>query len=380
MDIRRTIWRSLLGGTLLLGLAGCSDQIGGLTNAPPAAVPNVAPDSRGVITYATYQVALARDGDTLQSVSSRVGGVTAAELSALNGLPLDYRLRAGEVLALPDSVPRGTPLGTSGSPNGWTPEIATQAIADAPAAGTASPVDNPFANGQSDLVIDPIRHRVEPGETAYSIARLYGVSVTALASWNGLGPDLSVRANQELLIPVVSGANQIQSSLPDTVPGEGTPTTPPPSASQPLPENITAAAGAPPASPNMSQYRTPPGGRLARPVDAPIVKEYNLAPGPNRSEGIGFGAPAGSTVRSAGDGEVALISESLGDLGTIVIIRHRDDVMTVYGRVDEVTVSRGQSVSQGESIGRVAGGPDPELHFEVRRGTESVDPMAYIGG
>ena len=35
---------------------------------------------------------------------------------------------------------------------------------------------------QAEPLIDPVRHRVEPGETAYSIARLYGVSVTALAS------------------------------------------------------------------------------------------------------------------------------------------------------------------------------------------------------
>lgn len=377
MNTRITLRRGLMAGVVALALGGCAGGPGGLINATPATGPNVAPDSRGVITYASYQVAVARDGDTLDGVAARVGGVTGPELSRLNGLPLDYRLRQGEVLALPDSVPRGAPMGMSGSPTGWTPAIATQAIDRAPG---AAPADNPFANGQTDLVIDPIRHRVEPGETAYSIARLYGVSVTALASWNGLGPDLAVRENQELLIPVVSGANQIQSSLPETVPGQGTPTSPPPSAARPLPENITAAAGTPPASPELGQFRTPPGGRLARPVDGPITKEFNLAQGASRSEGIGFGVPSGTAVRAAGDGEVALVSESLGGLGTIVLIRHRDDLMTVYGRVDDVTVERGQRVTQGQRIGAVAGGPSPELHFEVRRGTEAVDPMPYIGG
>ena len=60
-----------------------------------------------------------------------------------------------------------------------------------------------------------MRHRVEPGETVYSIARLYGVSVTALASWNGLGPDMAIREDQELLIPIVGDANQISSTLDD---------------------------------------------------------------------------------------------------------------------------------------------------------------------
>ena len=68
-----------------------------------------------------------------------------------------------------------------------------------------------------------MRHRVEAGETAYSIARLYGVSVTALASWNGLGPDLAVRENQELLIPIVGDANRISTEPADTQPGQGTP-------------------------------------------------------------------------------------------------------------------------------------------------------------
>ena len=66
---------------------------------------NLQPDSRGVITYATYQVAVAQDGDTLASVASRVGTSTS-ELARRNALPENYLLRPGEVLLLPDSVPR----------------------------------------------------------------------------------------------------------------------------------------------------------------------------------------------------------------------------------------------------------------------------------
>jgi lipoprotein NlpD len=385
MDQGHALARCLLAGALALGLAGCGTGIGGFSNSTRGAVQNLPPDHRGVIGYASYQVAVARDGDTLADVAARIGGTSAAEIAQLNGLPLDHRLREGEVLALPDSVPRasgGPATGFDGG-TGWSPDIATSAIDRAPDAGPAAgapsaAIPNPFQNGQDSPVIDPIRHRVEPGETAYSIARLYGVSVTALASWNGLGPDLSVRQNQELLIPVVSGANQIQTggALPESAPGQGTTASLPPSAAQPLPENIVASTE--PASPDLGQFRTPPGGRLARPVDGPITREYNLS-GPNRSEGVGFSVPSGTPVRAAGDGEVALVSESLGGLGTIVLIRHRDDLMTVYGRVGSVTVERGDQVRQGQAIGSVADAADPGLHFEVRRGTESVDPMTYIG-
>jgi lipoprotein NlpD len=373
--------RALWLGAAALALAGCTQlglstsSRGGATAPTAEALPRPEPDSRGVITYASYQVAVAREGDTMQSVADRLG-IPARELASLNGLPTDYRLRQGEVLALPDSVARPGPGEVSTETlTGWSPEMAGAAIEGAPSTQTA-PQRNPFQNGQTEPLIDPVRHRVEPGETAYSIARLYGVSVTALASWNGLGPDLAVRENQELLIPIVSGANQI-SSTPNTQPGQTTPVAPPPSAADPLPPAVVAAAD--PASPNLAQYRTPPGGRMQRPVNGPITRSYDLAPGPNHSEGVGFSVPAGTPVRAAAAGEVALVSDSIGGLGTIVMIRHADDIMTVYGRVANVGVERGQQVSAGQTIGVVAARDDPELHFEVRRGTESVDPTPYIG-
>ena len=83
-------------------------------------------------------------------------------------------------------------------------------------------------------------------------------------------------------------------------------------------------------------------------------------------------------MQAAGDGTVALVSESLGGLGTIVLIRHSNDLMTVYGRVSDVSVSKGQTVSQGQSIGKVATSDSPTMHFEVRVGTESVDPTRYL--
>ena len=363
----------LAGSLLLVGCGGLHNPFGG--GAPDAgAAPvasNLEPDSRGVITYATYQVAVAREGDTVASVASRVGTSTA-ELAARNAVPETYILRPGEVLLLPDSVPRAAPGldgGTVGTqPLGWTPEGASAAIEG------AAPADNPFRNGQTEPLIDPVRHRVESGETAYSIARLYGVSVTALASWNGLGPDLAVRENQELLIPIVGDANRISSVPDETQPGQGTPITAPPSAAAPLPEDITAAVV--PESPDLGAQRTPPGGRLTPPVSGSVSRRYD----PGNPNGIGFAVSAGTQVKAAAPGEVALISEALGGLGTIVLVRHRDDLITTYSTLSDVRVSEGQQVQAGQVIGVVADRENPELQFDVFRGTTSVDPTPYIGG
>ena len=229
---------------MALGLGACSSVgkynpwgEGGTSDlaAPPAqAVPNATPDDRGVITYASYQVAVARDGDTLATVATRVG-TTPTALASRNALPEDAILHEGQVLVLPNDVPRpaaGLDTGqVTSQPLGWTPDQASAAIDSAPTGTAAASKANPFQNGQKEPLIDPVRHRVEEGETAYSIARLYGVSVTALASWNGLGPDLALRPNQELLIPIVSDANKITTAgAGDTRPGQGTPVGAPPSA------------------------------------------------------------------------------------------------------------------------------------------------------
>ncbi len=182
-----------------------------------------------------------------------------------------------------------------------------------------------------------------------------------------------------LLIPAAAPASSVAPLAPSidvTEPGTGTEVTPPPSADDPLPppEDVAIA----PESPNLQEFRTPDPTRLSAPVSGSIVLPYSLASGPNKNEGVDFGAAAGTPVKAAADGEVALISDSLGGLGTIVLIRHQGDLLTVYGRIAGVTVAKGQKVSRGQTIGVVADNDPATLHFEVRQGTQSVDPAPYL--
>ena len=374
--------RTFFAAAGLLVLAGCAETMSnvasvfdrGSQDLVVQTAPRPEPDDRGVLTYPTYQVAVARDGDTVASIAERVG-VPADALARRNGFPISYRPLAGELLALPQYV-GGILVGTN---TRWTPELAANAINNS-ASGS-----NPFSNGSGpDGAIEPQRHKVQRGETAFTIARKYNVSVTALASWNGLDSKLNVRPGQELLIPVpasrrdaVAQPRSASAITATALPGTVTPVAPPPSASKPLPEDI-AAVETPP-SPNLGEDRTSAsGGRFLAPVTGSIVKPYSTAPGPGRNEGIDFAAAAGATVRAADDGEVALISRATGDLGTIVLIRHSGGLLTVYGRVGTVSVKKGDRVKRGQKIGVVANGSPPTLHFEVRRGTESVDPTPFL--
>lgn len=225
-----------------------------------------------------------------------------------------------------------------------------------------------------------MRHRVARGETAFTIARLYNVSVRALADWNGLDKDFSVREGQYLLIPVSQDQTKVAAAplaATTSTPGTGTPTPTPPSATKPLPAEDTPVAAAPvetPPAPELAKpTQTASTARMGYPVQGPIVREY--AKGKN--DGIGIGAGAGTPVKAAASGTVAAITENTDNL-PIIVVKHPNNLLTVYANVDGLKVKKGDSVSRGQQLASVRSGSSDFLHFEVRKGFDSVDPLPYL--
>ena len=223
----------------------------------------------------------------------------------------------------------------------------------------------------------PIRHQVVRGETAYTIARLYKVAVRSLADWNGLGPELSVKEGQYLIIPASSVSQPASPSGQATsAPGEGSPTPVPPSASSPLPEEqpvpTLAVQDQPNSSPASERSAASREARLMMPVDGDILYPYERG----KNDGIGIAADVGSPVAAAADGTVAVVTVDT-ESGTFLLLRHSDDLITVYLNVDNIKVQEGETVTRGQTIaalGRKLG----YLHFEVREGFDSVDPLKYL--
>lgn len=352
-------------------------------DAPVAPRPQA--DARGVISYPTYQVAVARRGDTVESLAQRVG-LPAGEIARFNGLEPGMSLRDGEIVALPRRVTEpagGFAGGTLPSAPGGQVDVTTLAgsaidRASAGRPGTPSPAGTIApARGSSE----PVRHQVVRGETAYSIARLYGISVRALADWNGLGPDLTVREGSYLIIP------QAGATAPATPagsrPGEGTPTPVPPSATTPLPdEDETGVVENAPPSPNLEAQRTAPASasKLSMPVSGSIIRAYEKG----RNEGIDISATAGADVRAAAEGTVAAVTRSTDNV-SIVIVRHdgapfgqSEPILTVYANLEGIAVERGARVSRGQTLGKVRAGNPAFIRFEVRRGFETLDPTEFL--
>jgi LysM repeat protein len=79
----------------------------------------------------------------------------------------------------------------------------------------------PVVTSASSANVGGTQHSVVRGETAYSIARLYGVPVRSLAEANGLGADLGIREGQVLAVPSAMGAPAMPVTQPGREPDAG---------------------------------------------------------------------------------------------------------------------------------------------------------------
>ena len=93
--------------------------------------------------------------------------------------------------------------------------------------------------------------------------------------------------------------------------------------------------------------------------------------------GVDYAAPTGTPVRSVGQGVVESAG-SVNGYGNVVTLRHGNGHTTVYAHLSRIDVRRGQSVSQGQTIGAVGAtgwATGPHLHFEFRVNGQHRDPL-----
>ena len=367
MDTRNLDWDMRAGG------GDTSDAARQATAAAPMA------DANGILSYPDYQLATARRGDTVAAMADRLG-LNAEALARSNALRPTDPLREGEMLLLPSRVsatPQPAAIASGGIAGGGGPidisSIATTALdAAGPTPVAASPAASKPISGQ------PLTHRVARGETAFTIARTYNVSAKALADWNQLGADMAVREGQTLIIPIATAPAPNPEPVP-TPPGAGSPTPEPPSAAKPLPDEKPEVAAAKPKatppSPDLGgQATAASAAKMTMPVSGKIIRGYDR----KSNQGIDISAAAGAPVKAADAGTVTVISADTTGKG-IVILRHANNLLTVYVGVGGVSVKKGDKVSRGQSIGTVAAGNPAFLHFEVRNTSkESFDPMTYL--
>lgn len=102
-----------------------------------------------------------------------------------------------------------------------------------------------------------------------------------------------------------------------------------------------------------------------------------LAPG---HLGLDLAADEGEPVSAIADGTVSFAGFS-GGYGYLVIAEHASGWSSYYGHLAEIAVAQGQTVRQGDVLGRAGAtgfATGPHLYFELRYQERPVDPRLYL--
>jgi septal ring factor EnvC (AmiA/AmiB activator) len=126
-------------------------------------------------------------------------------------------------------------------------------------------------------------------------------------------------------------------------------------------------------------------GALPPPVDAEVSRPFGKVVDAEYltqtfRKGVEFDAPIGERVVAVATGEVRFAGWFRG-YGKIVIMDHGDQYFTVSGHLSEIFVQVGDRVRAGDllgSAGETGTLSGPSLYFELRHGSEPLDPSTWL--
>jgi septal ring factor EnvC (AmiA/AmiB activator) len=118
------------------------------------------------------------------------------------------------------------------------------------------------------------------------------------------------------------------------------------------------------------------------PLKGPLLASYGdpKAEGRLTWKGLWIGADEGTPVHACARGRVAYVGW-MTRYGLIVVIEHENGYFSLYGHTSAVNKAAGDTVEAGDviaSAGSTGGYDKPGLYFEIRKGTEPIDPRPWL--
>lgn len=196
-------------------------------------------------------------------------------------------------------------------------------------------------------------HIVQRGDTLYSIARRYGVSVNSILRMNNISNPSQIEVGQR--IRVGSGGSS-GGKAPVSRPSGVT------SGAFADADTSTKASDA-----NLIAWDWPHRGNIITPYSA-------------STRGIDIAGKIGDPVKAAAAGKVSYVGNGLRGLGNLVLITHSNGFISAYAHNNKLLVKQNQRVSKGQTIAELGQSDttSPRLHFEIRRNGRPVNPQAYL--
>ncbi|HWM31368.1 MAG TPA: M23 family metallopeptidase, partial [Methyloceanibacter sp.] len=123
------------------------------------------------------------------------------------------------------------------------------------------------------------------------------------------------------------------------------------------------------------------GNSFRWPVKGRVIAQFGARPGGGHNDGIDLAVPQGTSVQAAENGVVAYAGNELKGYGNLVLVRHANNWVSAYAHNDELLVKRGDKVRRGQVIAKAGASgsvSQPQVHFELRKGSRPVDPTKYM--
>ena len=240
-------------------------------------------------------------------------------------------------------------------------------------AGNYAPVVDRYADrraGDSAPVTRGV-HVVSRGESLYSIAWRYGRDYRELAAANNISAPYTIFPGQQIRLD----------TSPVRAPTQARATSPPATPSRPAATQQSQATAPPrqPASPPSPQAPPRSGAMQWQwPNEGELLRRF-AADDPSR-RGIAIGGNTGDPVRAAEGGVVVYRGSGLTGYGNLLIIKHDDRWLSAYAHNEEMLVREGDRVQRGQRIATMGatGTNRTQLHFEIRRDGQPVDPLTLL--
>lgn len=197
-----------------------------------------------------------------------------------------------------------------------------------------------------------VYHQVRRGENLYRIGKAYGVSHAALAKVNRLADASRLEIGQRIFVPGGKRTLPVSVITPETAVSDAPPT-------NDLPQGE---------------------GVFIWPLTSGTLTSSFGPRGRSFHDGIDIGAPPGTVVRAAREGNV-IYSDTLRGYGNVVIVQHVGGYATVYAHNEENLVDAGDKVRQGQpvaKVGRSGRTSGPNLHFEIRKDNVARNPIYFL--
>lgn len=239
-----------------------------------------------------------------------------------------------------------------------------------------------------------IEYAVEDGDTLSTIAQKFGVSVDTIKWANDMRGD-SLRIGQTLKIPPVSGivhkvregetiytiAKKYKTDAQKVVNFPFNDFTDLDTFALNIGQTIIVPDGVQPEAAPVILSKPPPvmaggSGQFQWPASGTITQYpvwYHMALDIANNTAPGIGAADGGTV--------TVVQYLRTGYGFHVIIDHGNGISTLYGHMQEIYVKTGDRVARGQIVGRMGStgrSTGIHLHFEVRRGGVTVNPLSYL--